>query len=423
MRALKFITFIICLYIYLYNPILQILGFGIIKLLLFVAFIYLLRKGFYPRFIGIFRIEIIFTLILVCYTLLIALIENPAGITVPYTHLLWFLEGFIIPTFLILFFREIFQRNSWEALIILVGFIASLVTLFLILNPAYNTYIRKNVIFDTLDTVSQYKWDFRGFSLSESSSYGYGVVQGLVLSVCLFSVRKKLIYLLPIIFLLISIIFNARIGLSVVAVALLLLLISGHIRFFNFCLFATIIYLSFWFFTKSSFFLENETSLNWGLGVFGDTKNLIQGTNDNSNYTALFGRMLFFPSHPMDLIFGNGKNVYLNQDKSSDIGYIIQIFRGGIIYLSIMLSFLWYMFKRNLTIAKNRLLPVLFLLTLLIVNLKGNAFFQSTPFFRLITFYYVFSIFMSKGFINRSINIRKPTKIRKDNKISIQTEF
>jgi len=406
MRALKFITFIICLYIYLYNPILQILGFGVIKLLLFVAFIYLLGKGFYPRFIGIFRTEIIFTLILVCYTLLIALIENPAGITVPYTHLLWFLEGFIIPTFLILFFREIFQRNSWEALIILVGFIASLVTLFLILNPAYNTYIRQNIIVDTLDTVSQYKWDFRGFSLAESSSYGYGVVQGLVLSICLFSVRKKLIYLLPIIFLLISIIFNARIGLSVVAVALLLLLVSGQIRFLNFCLFATIIYLSFWFLTKSSFFLENETSLNWGLGIFGDTKNFIQETNDNSNYTALFGRMLFLPSHSMDLIFGNGKNVYLATDKSSDIGYIIQIFRGGILYLSFMLFFLWKMFKRNYNYTSKKIIPVLFILSLLIVNIKGNAFFVSSPFFRLITFFYVYSIFTSKNLINSSSNLK-----------------
>lgn len=407
MRVLKYILLIVCIYIYLYNPIFKIFGFGVIKLLLVVSFIYIIFSGFLPRFIKIFKNEIFLTLLLVCYSVpLILLGENTFAI--PYTHLIWFLECFLIPAFLILFFNDIFNRISWEAIFVHAGLLASLITLFLIFNPVINLFIRNSVIIDTLDTVTSTDlMDFRGFSIAESSSYGYGIVQGLILSICLFSIRKNKAYIVPIIFLFISILFNARIGLVSVVISIFLLIISRRLKIINLLTLSVIIVLGIWIFSYSSFAVQNETSLKWAFSIFTNTENFIKGTDNTSAYHELFSNMLFLPENINDLLFGNGKKVFASNIRQSDVGYIIQIFRGGIVYLSIMFFFLWVMFIRNLNTSSDKLLPILFILTILIANIKGNAFFNSTSFFRLYAFFYVFSIFASKNAISNQISSSK----------------
>ncbi len=405
MRIFKYILFILCLYIYIYNPIFKVLGFGSIKLLLLLSFIYLLFKGFYSRFFGIFKNEIIFTSILILYPFLSTLMGNISGITVSYMHFIWFLECFIIPTFLVLYFKDIFNWFSWESIVVQVGFLASIITFFLILNPTINIFIRNSVIIESLDDLSGNMY-FRGFSLAENSAFGYGVIQGLILSICLFSIKKSIGYIIPIIFLLVSIMFNARIGLVPVLISLFLLIVNKKINLFYIITFSSIIFLAYWFLFYSSFAKQNETTLKWSLGIFKDAQNFMTGKSDNksTNFTYLFGSMFFLPSDFCGLIFGTGSNVFYNGSRNSDIGYVNQIFQGGLLYLLIMLLFLWKMFKRNCINTSNKLLPIMMFLTICVVNYKGNAFFVPSGFFRLISFYYIFSIFTSKDIFGKRLS-------------------
>jgi len=105
--------------------------------------------------------------------------------------------------------------------------------------------------------------------------------------------------------------------------------------------------------------------------------------------------MIFFPSNIFNIIFGEGR-IVSGAKINSDIGYINQIFIGGIIYLILMLLFLLYMFIRNIKVSTNKLFPVLFFLTLIVVNIKGDAFFVPRGFFRLIIFYYVYCILLKR---------------------------
>ncbi len=395
MKVLKYLLFIVCLYFYIFNPIFRVLGFGVIKLLLFVSIIYLIfNKGSFSSF-KYFKKEIILTIILIAYSLPLVMLGNGTALMIPYQHVVWFLECFFIPVFLLSFFKNIFQKQSWESSVVIVGTIASLITLHLIINPETNIWVRESVIIDSLDSFATTLY-FRGFSLAESSAFGYGVAQGLILSFCLFSMRKSFLYALPIIPLLVAILFNARVGFSVVVIALVLLIISNRIRFKGIITIVILVYAIILFVTNSTFISDNLRSLEWGLSFFDDTFSFFKGNASDSNYDVLLNSMLFFPTSLLGIIFGEGRSVYGIID-GSDIGYVNQIFTGGIIYLLIMLYFLWYMYKRNLKYATDKLYPTLFIITLIIANFKGSVFFVSHSFFRLFTLYYIYCIFIADG--------------------------
>lgn len=83
----------------------------------------------------------------------------------------------------------------------------------------------------------------------------------------------------------------------------------------------------------------------------------------------------FFMPNGIDLIFGTGTRVYGQlavSTKSSDIGYVNDLFMGGIIYATILyVTFLRLILKTN----KNKTIPIVIVVTsLIIANWKGEAF-------------------------------------------------
>jgi len=398
-HIIRVVFLFVALYIYLYNPIFKILGFGSIKLLLFIAVIYILLRDKIGFIVKKFSKEIFFTFLLILYNLIRAAFGGKDSLITSYVHIVWFLEGFIIPIFIFFTFKDYFFKYDFKKIFISIGFIASLITFFLILNPEINANIRDNVIVDSLDLFSD-KWTFRGFTIAESSAFGYGITQGLILGFCIFQLQKNYLYFIPIIFLFISIIFNARIGMASVVIALILFLTSKRISFSSVIFLVFTIFVWFWVFTSSSFSSQNATTLEWGLSFFSDTFDFMKGNVQDSNYNVLFGEMMFIPDNAIDLIFGTGQNIFLKGEKTTDVGYVLQIYQGGLFYLTLMILFLIYMFRRCLKNSIDKYLPVLFVLTILIVNIKGNALFMSHSFFRLFTFYYVYVIIYKKIYNN-----------------------
>lgn len=387
----KILFFIFCLYIYLYNPIFQVLGFGSNKILLVVSTFYIFANKSIWSFMRIFSKEFFLTIIIAFYALFTLLWGGDWGGTGAYVHIVWFLECFIIPFSILIFFDELFKKYEWETIVVFVGFLASLISVFLILNPDINQNVRDNILIDTLDE-GTFAWSFRGFSIAESSSNGYGAIQGIILAICLFSIKQSKYFIIPVLFLFTSIIFNARIGIAPIAISLVFLFLYRQLSFKYIVGVLIIVFLGYWFLNFSEFAQENEDSLEWGLSIFEDTQNLAKGNDEDSNYSILFGNMFFLPENFINLIFGEGRDVFLALDKNSDMGYVLQIFRGGVFYLLLMLFFLWRLFNRAYWNSTNKILPVFFLITLLVLNIKGDAFFLSTSYFRLISFYYVYSI-------------------------------
>ena len=388
---IKYSLFLLVMYIYLYNPIFQFLDFGMIKIVLLLSIIYIVIHKKTILFITIFSKEILFTLILTIYSSIAVFSGNGTAFAVPYTHIVWFLECFVIPFFFMLFFKNIFQERSWESIIVHTGLIASLITFFLILNPDFNSFIRDSVIRDPLTNISDKIILFRGFTIAENSTFSFGVVQGIILSICIISLQKNYLYAIPIIFLFISILFNARIGLVITSIAIVLLLLSKKIKTKHILIFGSVLYFGYLFLFKSNFAQNNLESLKWGFSFFEDSFMFINGHDRQYSNFSVLNDMVNYPPTIIGIIFGDGRTV-LGEYKGSDIGYINQIFIGGLFYLLIMLSFMFYMFTKNIKYSTNKTFSILFFLTLLIVNFKGDALFVSNGFFRLIASYYVYCI-------------------------------
>lgn len=361
-------------------------------------------NNFFPKFLYIFKTERLFTSFLILYSCGLVFIGDNTFI-LAYNHFIWFLECFVIPAFILLFFKDIFYRKPINEIVVVVGSVAALITLFLILNPTINQYIRESVIDDPLGTSFSLKdVTFRGFTISEGSTYSYGIIQGLILSVCLFSLKRNILYGLPVIFLLISILFNARIGITVVAISLLFLLLFKRIKIKHIIIFAGLFFISSWLLQYSSFAEKNEDSIKWALSLFSDSQSFISEKNNESGINILFNDMVFLPPTVEGIFLGIGKNVYGTGVVSSDIGYIIQIFKGGVIYVLIMLSFLIVLYKKGVKYSPDKLLFTVFIITILVANVKGDAFFRSNGFFRFVIFYYVYNIFVFYKIIPSTIS-------------------
>jgi len=63
-------------------------------------------------------------------------------------------------------------------------------------------------------------------------------------------------------------------------------------------------------------------------------RGILSNPNGINHFGNLFGRMVFFPSSFFGFIFGEGRYVYQNSNElHSDVGYIIDLLFGGIIYI------------------------------------------------------------------------------------------
>jgi hypothetical protein len=398
----KLVILLLLLYFYLFNPLFFALNVvGSVKFVLLLGFIGLLFKKKALFFLKQFKSDLLLFLILLVYTYLVTFLGKGAAKDLPYMQFIWFLESYITSVFFYAYFSKIFQKFSIEKIIIWIGFIASLITVYLITHPATNLYVRNSVIMDSLDLLETPEF-YRGFSIAESSSYIYGILLGIIASLSLLVIRKNMLYLFIIIFLLVAIMFNARTGLFIFAFSLLLSLMRGEFNYKVVFYFISLVVIINIVFFSSSFYANNEESFKWIFGAFNSTKS-IDLYDENSNYSFLY-QMIFLPDTVMGFLWGNGK-MPMNSSGGSDIGYIRHIYVGGILLLLIELSFLFYLFKRSIANSTSKSIDYIFLSAILIANFKGDAFFVPSGFFRLFVLYYVINV------------------LRKSDKVTLPTDF
>lgn len=390
MNILKYIYLILVIYFYIYNPIFQRLGFGSIKPLLFLSVLYFLNTKRNIQILSHYKIEILFTLIIILYSILTMIWgSDNSGLISAYLHLIWFMEGFIIPLFVFYIFKIQIIKFKVNNLLVLVGSIAALISFILILNPELNSYVRNTLIKDTLDNKNE-DWTFRGFSVAESSSYGYGIVQALIFGIALFNIHKNKIFVLSLVILTVSIFFNARTGILIQFASILFFVFFYKIGFLKkYFIISLSVLIGVLLFNYTSILVEHEKTTDWGLDFFTQLTFFISGQEHDGAFSSLLGEMIFLPEKFSHIIFGEGRDVFYDNVKNSDVGFIVQVFKGGVVYLILLLLFLGYFFN-NFHKSNNDVKILFFFLTVLIIaNMKGNALFVPNSFFRVITLYYV----------------------------------
>lgn len=397
MKNLKKILFWICLYIYLYNPIIKPLGFGAVKILLLISIVFFFLS--YKRvfaFLKVFHKEILLLFSLLIYIFILQFWGQNVSFQNAYIHIVWFLEGFLIPFFLFSISPKYEDVEIWKSKIIKVGIVASVITLFLILNPKVNEFLKQNVIIDAFELAEKGKFiTFRSFAFAEGSTFPYGIIQGLIIAICLPKLKNNPLLILAVLSLFVSILFNARIGIAPVIVGVLLVVIFRKVHFKTVLYFLSIALVGIWFLTESDFAQKNSASLSWGLAAFDEGLGFISG-NGGGTLSTITDKMVFFPKTDEGLLFGEGRDLFVYQydiQNRSDVGYVRQIYFGGLFFVLLMLTFLFYMVWRYIKVSQDYYFGLLFLLTVLICNQKGYILFVSTGVFRMFTLMYVVVIF------------------------------
>lgn len=224
------------------------------------------------------------------------------------------------------------------------------------------------------------------------------------LSLYYYFIYKNNYYLLSSILILFSSMLNGRTG-SYIFVLCTLLILAFNINvekitrkiIFNFlCLIIVLI--------SAIYIFRDTTYVRWILSGGEEVINLVSG-NKVGTFDILLNEFIFFPSG-IKLLLGYGSRVYGELGgsvvgKASDIGYINDIFRGGIIFIICyygvilcLIKQLFYNIKDSVGVNKSILLIIVIFIVLLISNFKGEALAASSILF---LFLYVVGISYSQN--------------------------
>lgn len=393
---------IVLLYIYIYNPPFAFLPFTPIKFFYFGIILFLNKKIAYIFFKN-FKIQLFIFFCIILYSFFRGAFAGEYDIL--YTDIITLVECFLVG-YLINYIIINYTNISFLNLILIVSGIASVITLFLIVNPEINDYV-KNDLFVTTEFTRFLR--FRSFGFSEGLTFAYGITQGLAVCFCLYFLKeyKFLLLLLPLH--LIAIAFNARIGFMPVLLLIVYIIFTGK-KIKNLLIITLVLLLLFFSLFSLQTFQNYQETIDWTLKFFTEINDFFSGNVQTGNMDVMINNMIVIPDTSFEVIFGRGKDIFRDSYNNSDIGYIIQLNYGGLIYISLFLLLLIYMTHTLYkTGKKNMWFAFLFLTVILIANIKGNGFVTS-PSLRLLMIIYFYVILSNKtkqiinyeGFNNKS---------------------
>lgn len=280
------------------------------------------------------------------------------------------------------------KRTDFIKDFIKVAVIASIISIFLYLIPG----LGKNILFlmagDETNSVQRFYDSGRGFGIAGSLFFGYSIIQAIAAFLCIKYYNKIKGYFYTFL-ILISIILNARIGLFVFITLLLVnYLVLSSIKQTLKMLFTITVVISLVIWT--GIYKEFQDSIDWTMEGFYMVSDFLFETNYTSGYghfSGLAGSFLIWPNNIIEWIFGRG--IYLFQGYkgySSDVGFILHLNWGGLIYLFLLLMPLLILIKKCAQ-TKNWTIVIITLATLIICDWKGDLFTQSNFLFIIVTLF------------------------------------
>ena len=264
-----------------------------------------------------------------------------------------------------------------------------------IINPSIASYFRESVSVgnDYLDTHL-----YRGFGLSYSLTYAYGITLGIILVAGFnyFSNNKWFVFAAP--FILISIILNARTGVVVAALGLLCAILVRR-KVSSFLITPLLLIVLLYAFTR----LVSSANLSEGSMVFmEDFVDAIGGyiSGEDAGAISVLRSQWRMPDNVEDWLVGQGIDIYkLGGNMHSDIGFFIQLNYGGLFYLGLLLL-LVAIVARFFFENKEYFWGYFFIATFLIANYKGQFLLTSgcfRLFIMIMTFYIYKQIVQVQG--------------------------
>lgn len=388
-KLLKNILFFVVLYVFMYNPPFSILPLSP-KFALYLFFVPLFFNTQFYKYFSKIKGFFGCIVLLILYSFFRELVHI-GGFDFFYPNFYFLFEIFLVPLGIVLYYNKA-ETNDLVEDVIKVAFIAGVISIVMITIPALSDYVRYNLLKEDEFTEAV---AHRTFGLSESLTFSYGLIQGLMVPLVLFYSKsnKKLLYTIPVF--IICVLFNARIGfVPVIIGALVYMYYNFNMK--QFFVLILSLFVGYFLLFQSDLFLKQKETIEWGLDFFVQISDFTSGNTkaEDNTFDTLFGSMLVLPSDELSWIFGTGENIFGKfHGKTSDVGYIIQLTFGGIIYLALIFALMFFLVKLFSKFSDDeKRIGLIIILTLLIVNIKGNVF-STVGVFRLsvlILFWYYF---------------------------------
>ena len=372
----SYIIVVLCLYLYLHSPYIPYLPFavGSVKLLylpmLLMLFSYLKSFRYFRK---TFKAEY---LILWFVLLFVVLRTIGGGENVISFYISALIEIFFLPWFIILvLFKNGFRRiDDIFYLLLIVGAVGAIISTLAFVSPTLNNYIRDSFLYlksgHGLDTKL-----WRGFGLSSALTSHYSYIQASIVVLYFFYAKKNKWFVFALPFMLLSIIFNARTGVLILVLGLLIRLFSNFslkITFMLTMVLAIIIPNIENFF---SFMGASDESVLW-LNSFVEEISLLSDSDmlNNGVVYTLLEQMVVWPSTINEWIWGRGYSLFGKLDElgiQSDIGFINVLSYGGIIYSAVLYSLI-IVGCIKLKQYKENWFMIFFIAVFIIINIKST---------------------------------------------------
>lgn len=312
----------------------------------------------------------------------------------------WYFQSFVFGLFLIYVVEIKLRRNLFE-IIYWACFLGSMLTFLLIMVPPFDNWYRGFVILTDFDKYETFVFRYRNYGMSENLSFTYSFVMGFFGAYTLTIIKKNWFLIIPFLFFVIAVSFNARIGFIPLIVITLFNFLSfkGIKNIFIIIILGLIITLIVDHYSPE--IIEKITLFKeWKLGLFYQISDIFFKTNYLDSGTILdfyFKYFIVLPKTFFEWIFGTGKTLFGAYGQSSDIGYVLQLYYGGLIFLILILTLMFYMsFRLYKNLGFNNWFFVLFITAIFLLNVKGFVF-AATPGGRLLFLLYYYFLLKKTG--------------------------
>lgn len=374
-RLVSLTILVLIVYAFIHNPILTITGgIGIIKFLYPIAFVFfLLNTHACTKLFQKYSREFISLFLILFFSLFRGLVGG--DFVLAYSHLILLIECFILPcVFAVYWISKGRTTQDLIKLLLLVSAIASLISTLCVVIPSFGTFVRFELQVTPQDS---YLADalFRGFGISEELTSGYGYIQAICFVFGLRYINESKWYVLFMPMVILSIILSARTGIIIVALGIILhffTLKKPGMALSSILVFSILIVFAISFFNWLDL---SEDSLNYIQGFFDETTEIGESRDLTASTTtnALFNDMIILPRDFGEWIIGRGYSIFYAKTDNSDVGYIIQLNYGGLIYVLLWFIFLFKLFSNMKRKCFDKFMPLFLFISILILNLKGNT--------------------------------------------------
>lgn len=374
--VIKYLCFLIILYVYMYSPPIKILYGGVnpFYILMAISVIFYMKGGDKPRlYLKPFKTEMTWFLCLVIFCVIRSGLEHDYMFII--RNVVSVVCVFVVIPFVLFLAKRIgiYRKDEIIRAIMIVSAIASSITMLCIFFPSFDSYVRNGLI--------QYEEEHylyenlrRGYGIATALTSHYGYIQGTVIAICPFFLKENKWFIFFIPFIILSILVNARTG---ILIAMWGIMVHSYISSKKVALPLVILVSIVYYFlvdimTALNF---NAESIAWILDFNDQMEDISTGDFSGGAASRMLGDMIVWPSNFVEWLMGKGVVLYRNSMSAehTDIGWFIQLNYGGLFYLFILYPTFVIMAKRLIRYNLKNFMIVL-AGAILIVNTKSSIF-------------------------------------------------